>query len=395
MGEYKKLFEPISIRKLNVKNRVAFAPTGMGTAGPNGEITDQSLCHYVARAKGGAGWITVEHSLATYKHIKGPIGFHTDLNFRGMWELSHAIHAFGAAAVVQLSIGLGAQFFRGRRPDVELVAPSPIPYNVPLGTVCRGLKNWEGTQGDIPRELTAQEVEELEGDFVQATLRIKRAGFDGIEIHGAHGYLLGAFISPLSNKRSDKYGGSFEKRLTLPINIYKKTRAAVGEDFILGFRISGDEHVKGGLTVEETCRIASILEKEGIDFIHLSSGRYESLNHLFPDEEGVILSEAQAIKQAVEKAPVICPNVHTPSLAEHALLEGMADVISLSRGLIADPNWPNKAREGREAEITKCLRCNNCLKTLFSGFSLRCAVNPDVGRERFLPQFFPPPLGFK
>ncbi len=395
MGEHNKLFEPIRIGKLNVKNRLAFAPTGMGTAGPDGEITDQSLCHYVARAKGGAGWITVEHSLATYKHIKGPIGFHSNLNFRGMWELSHAIHAFDAAAIVQLSVGLGAQYFKGRRTDVELVAPSPIPYRVPKGTSCRGLELWDGTEGEVPRELTTREVEELEDDFVQAALRIERAGFDGIEIHGAHGYLLGAFISPLSNQRSDTYGGSFENRLNLPLNIYRKTRAAVGEDFILGFRISGDEHIEGGLTIEDTCRIASILEKEGIEFIHLSSGRYEALNYLFPNDEGVILPEAQAVKQAVEDIPVLCPNVHSPSLAEHAVLEGMADVISLSRGLIADPEWPNKTREGREEEITKCIRCNNCLKTLFSGFSVRCAVNPDVGRERFMPQYYPPPLGFK
>lgn len=395
MEKYRKLFEPINVGKLSSKNRVAFAPTGMGTAGPNGEITDQSLCHYVARAGGGAGWITVEHSLATYKHIKGPIGFHTNFNFKGMWELSHVIHAFDAAAIVQLSVGLGAQYFRGRRSDVELVAPSPIPYRVPDGTSCRGLKHWNDTEGEMPRELTTQEVEDLEEDFVQAALRIERAGFDGIEIHGAHGYLLGAFISPLSNQRQDKYGGSFEKRLTLLLNIYRKTRAATGEGFLLGFRISGDEHVEGGLTIDESSRIAVIMEKEGIDFIHLSSGRYEALNYLFPDDEGVILPEAQEIKQAVDHIPVICPNVHSPALAEHAILEGMTDIISLSRGLIADPAWPNKVREGREDEIVKCIRCNNCLKTLFSGISVRCAVNDEVGRERFLPKYYPPPLGFK
>ncbi len=395
MAKYEKLFEPITIAKVNVKNRVAFAPTGMGTAGPNGEITDQSLCHYIARAKGGAGWITIEHSMCTYKHTKGPIGFHTNLNFRGMWELSHAIHAFGAAAIVQLSIGLGAQYFRGRRTEVELVAPSPIPYRVPAGTICQGLKHWEGTEGQMPRELTTEEIEELEDDFVRAALRIKQAGFDGIEIHGAHGYLLGAFLSPLSNQRSDRYGGSFENRLSLLQNIYRKTRAAAGSDFLLGFRISGDEHIEGGLSIEDTCRIAQIMEKEGVDFIHLSSGRYEALNHLFPDKEGVILPEAQAVKNAVDKVPVLCPNVHSPSLAEHAILEGMTDVISLSRGLIADPEWPNKARDGREEEITRCILCNNCLKTLFSGFSVRCAVNPEVGRERFLPEYYPPPLGFK
>lgn len=395
MGRYDKLFEPVRIGKLDVKNRVAFAPTGMGTAGPNGEITDQSLCHYIARAKGGAGWITVEHSLATDKHIKGTLGFYSNLNFRGMWELSHAVHAFGAAVVVQLSVGLGAQWFVGDRTDIELVAPSPIPFRVPEGSICRGFADWDGMEGEMPRELPTEEVEELEDHFVQTALRIQRAGFDGIEIHGAHGYLLAAFISPLSNQRNDKYGGSFEKRLTLPLNLYRKTREATGEDFAIGFRISGDEHVEGGLTIEDTCRIAAVLENEGIDFIHLSSGRYEALNYLFPDDEGLILSEARAVKQAVDKVPVICPNVHTPSLAEHAILEGMTDVVSLCRGLLADPEWPNKAMEGKEDEITSCLRCNNCLTTLFSGFSVRCAVNPDVGRERFLTRYYPPPLGFK
>lgn len=385
-----KLFDPIKIGHLEVKNRIAFAPTGMGTAGPNGSITDQAICHYSTRAKGGAGLIVIEHSLCTLKHWKAGvpiISFQSSNPIVWMKDLVDAIHHFDAKAVVQLSLGLGRQS-SPKVTGTELVAPSPLPYFVPEGSTPRGLHHFEGITGVTPRELTTEEVVELEWEFLSAAMRIKRAGFDGIEIHGAHGYLLADFISPLVNKRKDIYGGSFEKRLTLPLNLIRRTREKAGPNFVLGFRISGDEHVEGGLTLQDNLELVPTLANAGLDYIHLSSGRQEAFKFLFPEQEGTILPEAEAIKEVVD-IPVICPNIHDPILAEKVVQENRIDMVSLSRGLLADPEWPNKAQKGRVSEIQRCVFCYNCLKSLWDGLGTRCSVNPEVGRERFIAKHQP------
>lgn len=381
---YSELFSPITIGTQEIKNRIAFAPTGMGTADELGGVTDQVLCHYVARAKGGAGLIIIEHTMSNYKFGlagSGAMGFHRDRNLAGMFDLAHAIKAFDARTVVQLSLGLGRE---------SGVGPSPIPVEYAPGSMPRSLEHFEGASLPIPRALTIEEIEDLEDLFIGSALRIRRAGFDGIEIHGAHGYLLASFLSPHANRRDDAYGGSFDKRLTLALNLVRKSREALGEKFTIGFRISGEEHIPGGLPLADARRIASILEEEGVDYIHLSSGTLESKTHMCPTEEGIILPEAQAVKEAVQ-IPVICPNFHSPELAANAVGEGKVDVVSLSRGLLADPQWPNKVEEDRVDDIQKCLLCNSCLRYLFEGFQARCVVNPNVGRERFMPEYFPPP----
>jgi 2,4-dienoyl-CoA reductase-like NADH-dependent reductase (Old Yellow Enzyme family) len=385
-----KLFEEVKMGNIRIKNRIAFAPTGMLAGGYDGSITDQNLCHYIARAKGGAGLIIVEHTFATDRYNRGIariLSIYNDRQLAGWKELADNIHYFGAKAVVQLSLGLGRQG-NPLWDDKDFVAPSALPFRILEGSTSRRFKDWEGAVGETPRELTEEEIKELEDDFVSSAARIKRAGFDGIEIHGAHGYLIAQFVSPLSNKRQDLYGGSFEKRLTLPLNLIKKTRETVDKEFLIGYRISGDEHVDGGLTLEDTKRIVPILVDAGLDFIHLSSGRYEAFKWTIPEDEGIILREAAAIK-GIAKVPVICPNIHTPRLAEKAIIEDKIDMIALSRGLLADPDWPNKVKEGRFAEIRRCKFCNNCVRLILDGFNVKCAVNPEVGRERFIPEYYP------
>jgi 2,4-dienoyl-CoA reductase-like NADH-dependent reductase (Old Yellow Enzyme family) len=385
-----RLFEPIKIGHLEIKNRIAFAATGMGTAGPDGAVTDQTICHYSARAKGGAGLIIIEHSLCTRKHWRAGVPI---LSFQApnvmvwMKDLADAMHHAGAKVVVQLSLGLGRQT-SPKVTGTELIAPSPLPFFVPEGSTPKALRQYDGMTGATPRELTTEEVMELERDFVSAAMRIKKAGFDGIEIHGAHGYLLADFISPLVNKREDIYGGSFEKRLTLPLNLIQKTREKAGANFVLGFRISGDEHVEGGLKIQDNLELIPKLAKTGLDYIHLSSGRQEAFKYLFPEQEGIILPEAEAIKAVVD-IPVICPNIHDPLLAERVVHEDRVDMVSLSRSLLADPEWPKKAQEGRVEEIRRCVFCYNCLKSLWDGLGTRCAVNPEVGYERFIAKHQP------
>jgi 2,4-dienoyl-CoA reductase-like NADH-dependent reductase (Old Yellow Enzyme family) len=316
------------------------------------------------------------------------LGYHEETFMVGLRDLVEVIHAFGAVAVVQLSIGLGRQS-SSRRTGTELVSASSTPYRIEKGTAPRGLKHLEGMVGETPRELSTDEVKELEKSFVESAERIKRAGFDGIEIHGAHGHLLASFLSPLTNNRHDEYGGSLDGRLRLALNLIEKSRQALGKDFMLGYRISGDEHVKGGLCLSDTIEIVKILAQKGLDFIHLSSGTIESLKFMIPDEEGIILPEAAEVKKAV-KIPVLCPNIHDPYEAGIAVQEGTIDVVSLSRPLLADPEWPNKVREGRIEEIHRCRKCNHCISVFWKGFGIRCAVNPYLGRERFVSEYWPP-----
>jgi 2,4-dienoyl-CoA reductase-like NADH-dependent reductase (Old Yellow Enzyme family) len=388
-ASFDKLFEPIKINKLEVNNRVCYAPTGKSHCTEDGHVNDQALCYYVARAKGGTGLIITEVAFPIAKYSRFPrlMGCWNDGQLAGLRNLAEAIHMAGAKVVVQETLGFGSQamFPVGG----ELVAPSSVPTRIGKGTSPRGLGFMDGLEGMPPRSLTIEEIIELEDAFAAGAERIMKAGFDGLEVHGCHGYLIAEFLSPYSNKRQDEYGGPLENRWRLAKNLLRKTREKVGPDFVIGFRMSGDEHLEGGYDIEEGQKIAKELEKSGADYIHISSGRYEVWNRMLPDEEGTMLDDSRAIKQAVN-IPVICPNIHDPQTGERAIREGMTDMIALSRGLIADPAWANKAKAGKPEEINRCILCNTCLMTIFTGFSIRCAVNPEVGWERYIPEYFPP-----
>ena len=392
MEKLEKLFEPIKIGKIEIKNRIAYAPTHMSFCTENGLLTDQALCYYIARARGGTGLIIVEVALPIDKYGRGIVrvlGCQSDSHLDGLRTLAESMRACGTKAVVQVTIGFGSQAIYPKN-GKEVVGPSDVPTIIPTEGIPKAMNFGDKTVGQTPRPLTIIEIEELEDAFVAGAERIKKAGFDGIELHGPHGYLLSQFLSPYNNKRTDQYGGSFEKRLTLPRNLLRKTRGQVGDKFLIGYRFSADEHIEGGYNLEEGQRIAVELEKAGADFLEISSGRFEALKHTIPEKEGIMLEESRAIKQAV-KVPVICPNIHDPRTAEQALQEGQCDMVSLSRGLISDPDWANKAEGGKFDEIKRCIFCYMCLKTVLNGFSVRCTVNPDVGRERFMPKYYPPP----
>jgi 2,4-dienoyl-CoA reductase-like NADH-dependent reductase (Old Yellow Enzyme family) len=388
-----KLFEPIHIGHLKIKNRIAFAPTHMGYCTTKGEITDQVLCHYSARAKGGAGLIIVEGTGLTGKYAftmgRGIVCM-GDFYRKGLKELAEVIHFAQAKAVVQLVLGQGAQalFSHPRR---DLVAPSAISARMDRENLPKALRKIEDKEGETARALTREEIAELIQVTVQAAKTLKEVGFDGVELHGAHGYLLAEFTSPRTNLREDEYGGSFEKRLTLPLRLIEGIRQTVKGNFVIGYRLSGSEHVEGGLGLEESVKIAASLEKAGIDYLHLSSGCYEALKYTFPEQAGAMIPEAQAFTSALG-IPVICPNIHDPRTAEKSIDEGLFDMASLSRSLIADPDWPNKAQDARFDDINHCVFCYTCVRSIMvEGTGVRCSRNPDVGWERFIPRYFPEP----
>ncbi|MBU2547937.1 MAG: NADH:flavin oxidoreductase [Proteobacteria bacterium] len=386
-----KLFEPIRIGPFEVRNRTAFAPTHMGHAGPRGEVTDQVLCHYSARAKGGVGLVITEGVGVLGKYafsIGGGLVFLGDAYRRGLRNLAEVIHLGGARAVAQIIMGQGAQalFHHSRR---DLVAPSEISVALAEEHMPKAMRGSGPVQGETARPMTVDEIDELVAATVEAARAMKMAGFDGVELHGAHGYLLAEFVSPYFNQRRDEYGGSFENRLRLPLRLIEEVRQAVGDRFIIGYRQSGDEHIEGGLDLAMSVQVAGRLAEAGIDYFHLSSGCYPRLNWTFPDEEGTLLPEARAFTRAID-VPVICPNVHDPKTAEQAVVEKTTDVVSLSRSLLVDPDWPNKAREGRFDEIRRCRFCCTCVKSMNRyGTGVRCTQNPELGWERFIPRYYP------
>jgi 2,4-dienoyl-CoA reductase-like NADH-dependent reductase (Old Yellow Enzyme family) len=391
------LFEPLSLGSLELHNRVALAPTYVGMGDDRGNLTDQSLCYYYARSVGGCGLIVVEATGVTARYAFSP-----NFGLAAAWDgyiprfrdLARVIHWGGAKGIVQLLLGQGAQAMRSyeRRP---IVGPSDVPAPLQQEGLPKALASFSRrrTEEDTerPRALTLDEIKYLKGAFIEAALRIKRAGFDGVEIHGAHGYLLAQFTSPYFNRRTDEYGGSPEKRWRLAKELIREVKDAAGPKFVVGYRFSAREWIPGGLELPEAIDMAGALVDAGADYLSVSEGCYGSIMRIFPREEGAMAGDAAAIKKAVS-VPVMCPNYQDPDKAAQAIASGSADIVALSRALLADPQWPNKVREGNSEAIQACVRCYTCLRSFtVDRLPVRCSVNPMLGFERFDPDCLPRP----
>jgi 2,4-dienoyl-CoA reductase-like NADH-dependent reductase (Old Yellow Enzyme family)/thioredoxin reductase len=365
-----KLLEPVKVGAMLLRNRIVMPPMYTSSGRPDGSVTKTTKDYYSERARGGVGMIIVEYSYVDDKLSRAApsqLGAYSDHMIAGLNELVEAIKANGAAALLQIVHG-GRQCApgaTGRQP----VAPSAIP--------CKSI-------GVMPRELTLAEIEEIQKAFVEAARRAKQAGFDGVEIHGAHGYLICEFLSSYTNKRTDKYGGGLENRALFALETIRKVRDEVGNGFTVGYRMSADEYVPGGLTLEETSRFAKMLEGDGVDYIHVSGAIEESAHHTIPPmyiEKAHLVHLAEGIKKVVT-IPVITVSAHDVETAEEALRAGKADLVALGRALIADPEIPKKLASGRIDDIRPCIRGNEgCISRVSLGLTMRCEVNPACGRE--------------
>ncbi len=370
------LLEPIEVGSMQLRNRIVMAPMETMHNHADGSVSQTMIDYYVERARGGVGLIVVQNSAVDTLASRSAIGqlcINSDHMIPGLAKLVEACRLEGAAIVIQLGHG-GRQTKPSSNPGTHIVAPSPIPVEVP------------GAKPEvIPREITLEEIEEVQNAFAAAAQRAKMAGFDGVEIHGAHGYLIGGFISPKTNLRKDKYGGPLESRAKFALEIIEKTRAAVGDDFTVGFRMSADEFVTGGLNPDDAALYGKLIADAGVDYIHVSAATNESRPHLFPImyyEKGHLVHLAQGIKRAVKDIPIIAVGSLDVEVGEKALQEGKADLIAFGRGLIADPELPNKLAANRVADIRPCIFGNEgCLSNLSKFRPLRCEVNPRAGRE--------------
>lgn len=375
MSEFNwKLLEPIKVGTMSLRNRLVMPPMENALNNVDGSVSQALIDYYAERAKGGAGLIIVQNSYVDNKASKSNaimLSISSASMVVGLGCLAEAIKINGAAAVIQLGHG-------GRQADPEYhlgiqdVAPSAIPSDA---------------VGAMPKELTIPEIEEIQDAFANAAFRAKRAGFDGVEIHGAHGYLIGEFISPKTNLRTDKYGGSLIRRATFVLELIDKVKATVGSNFTVGFRMSGDEFVEDGLTAEDGVKYAKMVADTGkIDYIHVSGGTYESKHHLFPTlyhKRGHLLHLAEGIKKLVKNVPIITVGSLDVETGEEALKEGKADLVAIGRGLIADPELPNKLAAGKVEDIRPCILDGvGCLgRRGHTASPIRCEVNPAVGRE--------------
>ena len=437
------LFEPIQIGNVELKNRIAMSPMNMGYTGPNGFASEQTNAWYATRARGGFGLIITECIVANPYPWRASDGLNPLLadnqnKYRQLSQMVDIVHSYkGTKIFGQISPGWGRQ----GHPDeygLPAGAPSAIPLQVDLRNVSRGwvrqfrrvmkeegiigmdnfidydfLKSLTDEQydemlpiflpvlkekcpeyyhilcGDTPRELTIREIEQLEDSMVDAVCHMYSLGFDGIELHTPHGYLLHQFLSPRSNQRTDMYGGSIENRGRVVTNIIERVRAKVGPDKALGCRISGDELMPGGLSNEDARAFVKLFADAGANFFNVSQGCYENLGAAFaPDGENEFTRWAPGFKEASGGMPVITPNFINPETAAEAIASGKTDIISLGRQSIADPYWPAKVKAGRACDIVKCVRCQQCYMNLFESKWIRCAANPTAGFEKYYPELW-------
>ena len=363
-----KLFSPFSIGSLKLANRIVMPPMATNYATPQGFVTDRQIAYYVERARGGVGYITVEHTGIHQQGKASPkmLMIHSDENAEKIKNLVEAVHAAGGKIVVQINHA-GRQTF-SKVTGETIVGPSAVPVLPAMET---------------PRELTIREIEDLVATFTIAAERVKNTGADGVELHMAHGYLICSFLSPFSNKRKDRYGGTIAGRARFALEVLRSVRQRVGSGFPVICRLSGDEYVAGGLNVEDTRQIAKLLEKEGADALHISACNAASgfLNHPpYYVTEGVFVHLAEAVKARVDIPVITVGRIRNPLMADQIIADGKADLISMGRALIADPRLPQKGKEGRLAEIIPCISCNKCIQTLRMD-SVRCSVNPETGNE--------------
>jgi 2,4-dienoyl-CoA reductase-like NADH-dependent reductase (Old Yellow Enzyme family)/thioredoxin reductase len=347
-----KLFQPITIKGLTLKNRIALLPMGNKLHSALGEVTPKLIDYYEEIAKGGAGLVIIQAAYVTDEFKGSRLRISSDDFVSGLNELAEAVKSRGARAAIQIS-------HRG----------------------------YLSTDRQTINDLDEPGIRKLIEAFGKAAERAKRAGFEMVEIHGAHGYLIPQFFSGMTNRRTDGYGGAFEKRMTLPLQVLRSVRKAVGDRFPVSFRMSGDEFLSGGISLDESKRLAANLEKEGVDLISLTAGKNPDTREwmiqpmAFP--RGCLTSLSQEMKKAVRLPIVIAGRINEPVLANSILEEGKADLIGMGRGLIADPCLPKKALAGELDQIRKCIACNFCHgKRFVQDLTLKCAINPEAGMKK-------------
>lgn len=366
MNNFPHLFEPIQIGKTTVKNRIFMPPLSTNLA-DKGYVTDALVEHYSNRARGGVGLIVTEVTTVepTYTYLPGDMSIYDDSYIPGWKKLVDAVHKYDTKILSQLFHPAYMAFPVPGTP--QLIAPSNVgPYYAK----------------SAPRAVTVEELHVLVRQFGEAALRFKKAGGDGVEIQCAHAHgLLGGFLTPLYNKRTDEYGGDINGRLRLTLEVIREVRKQCGDDFIIDVRISGDEYSEGGLTLNDMIYVSKQLEKEGVDFLHVSGGNTIKRGSSMPAPGTSPAPHAHAseeIRKHVHIPVATVARINEPWVAEELIADGKADICMIGRANLCDSEFANKAREGRTDDIRPCIGCGRCLTGIMFGNPIACTVNPSV-----------------
>jgi 2,4-dienoyl-CoA reductase-like NADH-dependent reductase (Old Yellow Enzyme family)/thioredoxin reductase len=369
------LFKPIKIGNLQLSNRIILSPMVTGYANAKGEITDRQISYYRERAKGGVGLIITE---SNYVSIEGRgniqrLGLHRDDLIVGHKKLTEETHKYSVPICAQLAH------------NGTICSPKGNCL-YPVSSCSRNyFETGDPYIGLVPRKLKISEIQDIVKAYGQAARRAREAGFDAVQLHGAHGYLTFQFLSPRLNNRSDEYGGTKEGRAKFLLDILREVRKQVGPEFPILSRLNAEDNLPGGYTMEFTKWLAKELVNNGVNEINLTMGTYEELDLLvktgvFP--QGGLADLTQVLKKEISIPVSVVGRIKNPEVADKIVADGKADLVYLGRALIADPEWPKKAMNGSAESIRPCISCNRgCFQRLMDGLDINCTVNPLVGRE--------------
>lgn len=366
----KHLFTPFQIKNLTLKNRIVLPPLASFLIEKGGGITDRAVEHYRRRAAGGPAMVIMEACAVSPEGVvsENQARIDSDRLIEGLARIAAAIRAEGAVPAIQIH-------HAGRQTSAKVIkrlpmAPSPLP--------CPAIR------GDVA-PLTVEQIRELVNKFADAAVRSREAGFELLEIHGAHGYLINQFLSRYSNIREDGYGGDITGRTRFALDIIAEIRNRLGSSFPISFKISAQEFVPDGLTVEESIDILKLLVTAGIDAVQVSAGNDSTPEWICQPmfmQKACLVESAAAIKKALKIPVMAVGRINDPWTADNIIAKGMADLVCIGRGLMADPEMPIKAQEGRFDEIRTCIACNTCMQSIYRKGRLECLVNPALGREQ-------------
>ena len=377
------LLTPARIGSVEIPNRIVMPPMTTRTADAEGYVTDDSVAYYLARARGGVGLITIEMASPEKagRHRRREVGIYDDRFLPGLTRLVDELHRAGSKVSIQLGHGGGHTRIDicGETP----IAPSAIPHPV-----------YETTfETIVPEEMTKARIDATIAAHAAAAVRARKAGFDCVEIHAAHGYLISQFHAPFENRRTDEYGGSLENRARFGLEVLRAVKAAVPGMPVI-YRLSVEDFFPGGLPFDEGRQIAIWAAEAGADALHVTAGHYRSLPSAqivlppmtFPD--ATFLDFAADVKKAVAVPVIAVGRLGDPATATDAVAAGKTDFVALGRTLIADPQWVEKLRRGEP--IRRCLACNTCINEMRGGAGIGCVVNGAAGREALFADRKPP-----
>lgn len=366
----KHLFEPFTLKGRSLKNRIVMPGLASFLIEDDGSINDKTVEHYRGRASGGPAMVIVEACAVSPEGIVSAhqARIYHDRFIEGLSRIARVMKAEGALPAVQIHHG-------GRQTSSRVIKRKPFaPSNLPCPTI----------SGEV-EPLSVEGIQDIIRKFGDAAVRAVQAGFELIEIHGAHGYLINQFISKFSNIRDDAYGGDTTRRARFAVDVVREVRRRVGEDFPISFKISAQEFVPGGLSVEESIEILKLLVSAGMDIVQVSAGNDATPEWICQPmfmEKACLADSAATIKKALRIPVMAVGRINDPLLADALIRDEKADLVCIGRGLLADPEMPKKAQQGNLDDIRICIACNTCMESIFRKGRVECLVNPTLGREK-------------